>query len=79
VPPPWPIESWEATKGEVSSVRRWSVVASPAGLEPKSDCAGEGRQPLWAADPSCRLERVRPTSACSRLSDRGRCKIVDPR
>jgi hypothetical protein len=35
---------------EVSNLRRSSVVAGPAGLELKSDCAGEGRLRLWAAD-----------------------------
>jgi hypothetical protein len=50
VPPLWPCESWEATKGEVSNLRRWTVVAGPAGLGLESDCADEGRQRLWAAN-----------------------------
>jgi hypothetical protein len=54
VPAPWPYESWEATKGQVSNLRLWSVVAAPAGLGPESEFAGEDRQGLWAADPSSR-------------------------
>jgi hypothetical protein len=54
VPPPWPCESCEATKGEVSNLRWWSVVSGPAGLGPESDYTGEDLQRLWAADPSSR-------------------------
>jgi hypothetical protein len=54
VPPPLSCESWVATEGEASYLRQWSVVAGTAGtagLGPESDCAGEARQRLWAADP----------------------------
>jgi hypothetical protein len=46
VPPPWPCESWEATKREVSNLRQWNVVAGPAGLGPEGDCTGEDRKRL---------------------------------
>jgi hypothetical protein len=49
VPPPWPCESWEVTKGKVSNLRGWSVVAGPTGLGPE---IGEGQQRLCAVDPS---------------------------
>jgi hypothetical protein len=77
VPPPWLCESWEATKGEVSNLRRWSGIPCPAGFGPESDCAGEGRKRLWAADPSSR-RGGRPASAGPRLSDSGGSLVVGP-
>jgi hypothetical protein len=80
MPLPWPCESWEAMKGEVSNMRPWSVVADPVELEPEVDCAGEGRQRLWAVDQSSgRGGGGRPESAVPRLSDSGAILVVCPR
>jgi hypothetical protein len=43
------------------------MVTGPAGLGPKNDCAGEGQQQLYRADPFSR-QRERPTSTSLQLS-----------
>jgi hypothetical protein len=44
------------------------MVASPTGLRPENDCAGEGQKQLYMSDPfSCQSER--PTSTNPQMSD----------
>jgi hypothetical protein len=54
------------------------MVASPTGLGPKNDCAGEGQQQLITTDPSSR-QRDRPTSTTAQLSDSNKNLVVNPR
>jgi hypothetical protein len=44
------------------------MVASPTGLGPENDCAGEDQQQLHTTDPSSR-QRERPTSTNPQMSD----------
>jgi hypothetical protein len=41
IPPLQPCESYEVTKREVLNLRQSNMVASPMGLGPQNDCAGE--------------------------------------
>jgi hypothetical protein len=54
------------------------MVASPKGLVPENDCAGDGRQQLQTTDPSS-LQRERPTSTNRQLSDSNKNLVVSPR
>jgi hypothetical protein len=54
------------------------MAASPTGLRPENDCAGEGQQLLQTTDPSCR-QRERPTSTNPQLSDSNKNLVVSPR
>jgi hypothetical protein len=55
-----------------------NMVASPIGLEPQNDCAGEDQQQLQTTDPSFRL-RERPTSTNPKLSDGNKIMVISPR
>jgi hypothetical protein len=54
------------------------MVASPTGLGPENDCAGEGQQQLQKTDPSSR-QKERSTSAKTQLSDSDNNLVVSPR
>jgi hypothetical protein len=54
------------------------MVASPTGLEPGNNRAGEGQQQLYTTDPSSR-QRERPTPANPKLSDSNKNLVVSPR
>jgi hypothetical protein len=54
------------------------MVASPKGLGPDNDCAGEGQQQLQTTDPSSR-QRERPTSTNPQLSESNQDLVVSPR
>jgi hypothetical protein len=54
------------------------MVASPKGLGPDNDCAGEDQQQLQTTDPSSR-QRERPTSTNPQLSDNNKDLVVSPR
>jgi hypothetical protein len=54
------------------------MVASPKGLGPENECAGEGQQLLLTTDPSSR-QRERPISTNPQLSDRNKNLVVSPR
>jgi hypothetical protein len=54
------------------------MVASPTGLGPENDCAGEGQQQLYTTDPSSR-QRERPKSTNPQLSDSNKNVVVGPR
>jgi hypothetical protein len=54
------------------------MVASPKGLEPENECAGDGQQQLQTTDPSSR-QRERPTSTKPQLSEINQDLVVSPR
>jgi hypothetical protein len=54
------------------------MVASPTGLGPENDCAGEGQEQLQATDPSSR-ERGRPISTNPQLFDSNKNLVASPR
>jgi hypothetical protein len=51
---PWPCESYETTKREVSDLRQWNMVTSPKGLGPKKDYDGDCQQHTQKTDTSSR-------------------------
>jgi hypothetical protein len=55
-----------------------NMVASPTGLGPESDCAGERQQQLQTTDPSSR-QRERLTSTNPQQFDSNKNLVVSPR
>jgi hypothetical protein len=53
------------------------MVASPKGLGPENNCAGEGQQQLQKTDPYSR-QRERPISTNPQLSNSNRNLIISP-
>jgi hypothetical protein len=54
------------------------MVASPTGLGPENDCAGEDQQQLQTTHPSSR-QRERPTSTNPQLSDSNKNLVLSSR
>jgi hypothetical protein len=54
------------------------MVASPNGIGPDNDCAGEAQQQLQTTDPSTR-QRERPTSTNPQLSESNQDLVVSPK
>jgi hypothetical protein len=54
------------------------MVASPNGLEPENDCAGEALQQLQTTDPSSR-QKERPKSTNPQLLESNKNLVVNPR
>jgi hypothetical protein len=54
------------------------MVASPTGLGPENDCAGENQQQLETTDPSSR-QREHRTTANPQLSDSNKNLVLGPR
>jgi hypothetical protein len=54
------------------------MVASPNGLGPDNDWAGEGQYQLQTTDPSSR-QRERPTSTNPQLSDSNQDLVISPK
>jgi hypothetical protein len=54
------------------------MVASPKGIGPEKDCAGEGQQHIQKTDPSSR-QRGCPESTNPKLSDSNKDLVVSPR
>jgi hypothetical protein len=54
------------------------MVASPTGLRPEIDSAGEGQLQFYMTDPSSR-QKERPISTNLQLSDSNKDLVVSPR